>query len=233
MPAVRSNDGENRASAGHGHSAGPLRKFRRAFLIVTGLVAVALAAGFVCFVTALPDHEVTLNSNADGIVVLTGGTSRVNDAFELLASGRARRLLISGVYPATNPGEISRVLPEYEKMFACCVDLDRAAVNTLGNAIGARRWAQERGFHSLIVVTSAYHMPRALAELGHQLPQAVLIPFPVVTEKLRAEPWWKSASTTRLLFSEYLKYIAARVRMRIDPASQATTPSRLSQLRSQ
>ena len=60
----------------------------------------------------------------------------------------------------------------------CCVDLDYSALNTLGNAVQARRWAIEHGFHSLIVVTSAYHMPRALAELAHQLPDAALIPFP-------------------------------------------------------
>jgi uncharacterized SAM-binding protein YcdF (DUF218 family) len=196
------------------------------------LAAIALPAGFLWFTSLLPTQEVTLNRNADGIVVLTGGASRVNDAFELLASKRGRRLLITGVYPATNPGEISRLMPEYERLFACCVDLDRAAVNTLGNAIGTKLWAQEQGFRSLIVVTSAYHMPRALAELAHQLPGVELVSFPVVTEKLRAQPWWSHAPTAKLLLSEYLKYIVAVIRMRLDPDSAATTPSRFSELRS-
>jgi uncharacterized SAM-binding protein YcdF (DUF218 family) len=162
---------------------------------------------------------------------LTGGSSRINDAVELLASGRGRRLLITGVYPATSPGELARLMPEYEAKFTCCVDLDRSAVNTLGNAIETRHWAQARGFQSLIVVTSAYHMPRAMAELEHQLPEVALIPFPVVTEKLKAEPWWSSGPTAKLLFSEYLKYILALARMQIDPASTATKPSRFSELR--
>ena len=80
----------------------------------------------------------------------------------------------------------------------------------------ARRWALEHGFRSLIVVTSAYHMPRALAELAHQLPDAALIPFPVVSDRLRIEPWWSNGDTTRLVLSEYLKYLAAKVRMRFD-----------------
>jgi uncharacterized SAM-binding protein YcdF (DUF218 family) len=202
-----------------------------ALAVIAVLIAVALPAGFLWFVSQLPTRQVTLDRNADGIVVLTGGASRINDGFELLASGRGKRLLISGVYPATNRGEISRRMPEYRRLFACCVDLDRTAVNTLGNAIGTKRWVQVQGFRSLIVVTSAYHMPRALAELGHQLPHVQLIPFPVITDKLRSESWWSHPSTAKLLFSEYLKYIVAGIRMRIDPASIASVPGRNSEPR--
>ncbi len=134
----------------------------RAIFIAALVLVCAFPLGFLWFVAQVSGSEVKLTRNADGIVVLTGGASRVNDAFELLASKRGRRLLISGVYPATNQGELSRVLPEYERLFACCVDLDRTAVNTLGNAIGTRRWVEAQGFKSVIVVTSAYHMPRAV-----------------------------------------------------------------------
>jgi uncharacterized SAM-binding protein YcdF (DUF218 family) len=102
---------------------------------------------------------------------------------------------------------------DYDRILACCVDLDYSAINTLGNAVEARRWALEHGFHSLIVVTSAYHMPRALAELGHQLPDVALVPFPVVSDRLRIEPWWSNGTTTRLVLSEYLKYLFAKIRM--------------------
>ena len=62
-------------------------------------------------------------------------------------------------------------------------------------------------------------MPRAMAEIAHQLPDATLVPFPVISERLRAEPWWANGAAMRLLLSEYLKYIVAQVRMRLDPAS--------------
>ena len=157
--------------------------------------------------------------------MLTGGTSRVADAIELLAEGRGKRLLISGAHPATTLNEIARLVPAHERLVACCVDLDPSAVNTVGNATGTRRWVVTRGFHSLIVVTSNYHIPRTMAELARQMPDITLIPFPVVADKERAERWWTSPLTTRLLVSEYLKYILAQVRMRFEPVSAAAADS--------
>jgi uncharacterized SAM-binding protein YcdF (DUF218 family) len=106
-------------------------------------------------------------------------------------------------------------MPLYGEMFACCIDLDHS-FNTIGNAIETRRWAKAHGFASLIVVTSNYHMPRAMAELAYQLPDATLIAFPVVPDKWREEPWWANYSSARLLFTEYLKYIFALMRHRLD-----------------
>ena len=190
-----------------------IRRGAAGVLLASGL---ALGGGFVWFAMRVPAEEVKLDRAADGIVVLTGGASRIADAIELLASGRGQRLLITGVHQATRWGEISRLLPEHEQLVRCCVDLDRSAINTLGNAVQARRWAEQRGFKSLIIVTSNYHMPRAMAEVGHQLPTVLLIPFPVITERLRSEPWWHGTKA-RLLLSEYVKYIYAMARMRVDP----------------
>jgi uncharacterized SAM-binding protein YcdF (DUF218 family) len=182
--------------------------------------ALAVAIGFWWFVWSVPTQEVKLERKADGIVVLTGGSSRVADAIELLSEGRGRRLLITGVHRATTAAEIARLVPAYGRLINCCVDLDHSAINTVGNALETKRWAVNRGMQSLIIVTSNYHMPRAMAELERQLPEVTLIPFPVVPEKVRPERWW-DPSTARLLLSEYLKYIATQVRMRFEPPSEA------------
>jgi uncharacterized SAM-binding protein YcdF (DUF218 family) len=190
------------------------------------LGGVALVFGFAGFVWLLPSEEVALKRDADGIVVLTGGTARVSDALELLASGRAKRLLITGVNTGTTSADIARLTVDYNKWLKCCVDLDYEALNTLGNAQQARRWALDHHFQSLIVVTSAYHMPRAFAELAHQLPDATLIPYPVVSDRLRAEPWWASGASARLVVSEYLKFLLAKVRMQFDTVARAADDGR-------
>ncbi len=181
----------------------------------TGLII--LAGGFVWFVSQIPGEEITLESKADGIVALTGAAARIPDAIELLATERGKRLLITGVHRATSSREIARITPLYSKYFTCCIDLDRSALNTFGNALETKRWARGHNFNSLIVVTSNWHMPRAMAELAHQLPDVALIAFPVISEKVKSEPWWSNTDTARLLLGEYLKYVFALMRMSLDP----------------
>lgn len=193
------------------------------FLTMTVCVAgaVVLGGGFLWFVSGIATEEVPLDGSADGIVVLTGAAARIPDAIELLAAEHGKRLLITGVHRTISAKEIARLTPLYAKYFTCCIDLDRSALNTFGNALETKRWAHDHNFMSLIVVTSNWHMPRALVELEHQLPEVRLIPFPVMSVKLKTEPWWQSVDTARLLFGEYLKYLLALTRMRLDSEGAA------------
>jgi uncharacterized SAM-binding protein YcdF (DUF218 family) len=201
----------------------PRRWLRAAVVAVLAMVFVGAAIGFVGFLSQLRGAEMRPDRKADGIVVFTGGSSRVSDAMELLASGYGKRLLISGVHPTNAASDISRSLSDNQSLLNCCVDLDRSAVNTRSNAAETRRWAHERGFKSLIVVTSNYHMPRAIVELSHAMPDVALIPFAVVGDKWRDEPWWTSGATLRLLLSEYVKYVAAELRVRVADAGLELT----------
>ena len=212
------------AQSGDTLKARPRGLLRGAVVSALALALVAAAAGFLAFLAQLRESERVPDRQADGIVVLTGGSSRISDAMELLAAGYGRRLLISGVHPTNAPSDISRTLPENQSLMNCCVDLDHSAVNTRSNAAETRRWVQERGFRSLVVVTSNYHMPRAILELSHAMPDVRLIPFAVVGEKWREEPWWTSGPTLRLLLSEYVKYVAANVRVRLAEAGLELVP---------
>ena len=179
-------------------------------------IVAAAVVGLVVFASCLRDTQTRPTRQADGIVVLTGGSSRVSDAMELLAAGYGKRLLISGVHPTSTASDISRSLQESQAWFNCCVDLDHSAVSTRSNASETRRWAHERGFKSLIVVTSNYHMPRAIVELSHAMPDTSLVPYAVVGDKWREEPWYEGGPTLRLVLSEYVKYVAAKLRVHLD-----------------
>ena len=183
----------------------------------TGIIL--LAVGFGWFIFHIAGDEVTLDTRADGIVALTGAAARIPDAIELLATDRGKRLLITGVHRATSSKEIARLTPLYSRYFTCCIDLDRSALNTFGNALETKRWARAHNFNSLIVVTSNWHMPRAMAELAHQLPDVTLVAYPVISEKVKTEPWWSNLDTARFLFAEYLKYVLALARMHLDTDS--------------
>lgn len=180
------------------------------------LGVVGIIVGFFFFLAAVPRSGEPLLAPADGIVVLTGGAQRVDGAMSLLAAGHARRLLVSGVYEKTTRAQLALNNPEAAKLFNCCIDLGYLARNTIGNAIETRRWAREHDMRSLIVVTSNYHMPRALVELRSILQDYELTPHAVVNGSIDPDAWWRSPASARLLLTEYGKYLVALVRTSIE-----------------
>jgi len=150
---------------------------------------------------------------ADGIAVLTGGVSRIDEAMKLLANGKAKRVLITGVNRTTTKEELKKLASQGGQYFACCVDIDKEARNTIDNATETAEWVALHQYGSVIVVTSNYHMPRALAELGRVMPGVSLVPYPVVDNNVHVARWWTYPGTTRLLLSEYLKYLPALGRL--------------------
>ena len=184
------------------------RSWRRAARLAGALALVAVlawGAGLAWFVhAALQPGEAP--PEADGIVALTGGAERIELALRLLAEGRARLLLVSGVSPSAELGELARRAGVDAGPLAARVTLGRQARSTLGNAAETAAWARANGVRSLIVVTAGYHMPRALAEIGWALPEVTLYPAAVLPPALRA----RGPATLRLLASEYTKWLLVR-----------------------
>jgi uncharacterized SAM-binding protein YcdF (DUF218 family) len=166
----------------------------------------AVLAGFVAFVLSLPEPGSARVEPADGIVALTGEGGRLIPAMNLLEDGLGKRLLISGVNPATTKSSLKSLL-HGGKLFDCCVDLGFSALDTRGNAEETARWARDHHYKSLIIVTVDYHMPRSLVEFGSEMPGIKLIPYPVA-DAIEAPNW----QTVRRLGSEYFKYVASSVR---------------------
>lgn len=197
------------------------RQALRAIMFFGSGLSALFVAGFVLFVAHVANYELPPRTlRAEGIVVLTGGSSRISDALALLEQRRGRRLLITGVHPAATEREIAESQRRgSDHLFRCCVDLDRRALNTVGNAEETRRWVEMKGYQSIIVVTSEYHMPRSLAELKRVLPDTRLIPYPVLSRTLHDGDPWINGELARILVAEYVKFVLSFARQRIERPS--------------
>lgn len=183
-------------------------------LILAAIASVALlwAGGLIAFVASLPEAQ-EASPHADGIVVYTGiGGERIATAMTLLGEGAGGRLLISGVNPDISRAELAKLWPGEPADFECCVDLGHQARSTVGNAAEVREWAQKYGFHRIILVTSDYHMPRALLETRSQLPDADIVAHPVRSGYLDEKGRPAGGGAMKLLALEYTKFLAVRVR---------------------
>jgi uncharacterized SAM-binding protein YcdF (DUF218 family) len=174
---------------------------------------VLLIIGFIVFANGIDRAQPEPKHAADGIAVLTGGAARIDQAMKLLAAGKARRVLITGVNRTTTLAELKQLASQGGQYFTCCVDIDKEARNTIDNATETSEWVALHHYGSIIVVTSNYHMPRAVAELARVMPGVTLIPYSVVDNNVHLDRWWTYPGTTKLLLSEYLKYLPALGRL--------------------
>ena len=158
---------------------------------------------------------------ADGIVVLTGDADRVETALGLLRQGRGRLLLISGAGPRYGLDVLARRYRRDQAALASSglaarVTVGRDAVSTWGNAAEFAAWAEKNHVGSAIVVTSYYHMRRALLEIGRAAPGVRL-----AAVKVPAQPRF-AAADARKLIDDYDKYLLALIGLsRFSPGHRA------------
>lgn len=180
----------------------------RFILYLLGILLVCYLAGLVSFAWSTDERaSEAIIEKADGIVVLTGGSGeRIAMGAQLLQSGRASRMLISGVHESVRAQDIEKLSGLDAAQLACCVDLGRNARNTVGNAAETRQWQQQHGYSHLLVVTSAYHMPRALMEMKRAMPKVRFTPVPVRSTGVARTHVW------RRTVNEYNKFLVVMFR---------------------
>jgi uncharacterized SAM-binding protein YcdF (DUF218 family) len=189
------------------------RRRRAALGAAAALLAAAAVpplAGFLWFLRAAAAPPAGPQRRAEGIAVLTGGADRVETGLRLLLEDGEARLIVSGAHRDATLADLARgahLPPEAADRAAGRVTLGRAAATTRGNAAEIAAWARKEGVASIRVVTAGYHMPRALLELRRALPEAELLPHPVVPAALRCGPAGPRA--WRLLVGEYGKLVGA------------------------
>jgi uncharacterized SAM-binding protein YcdF (DUF218 family) len=188
----------------------------RAAGIAAPLLVVVWVAGLVRFGAAIPPQATDADARTDAVVVLTGGADRVDAGLRLIAEGRAAKLFVSGVYRGVDVAALLRLSRTAPENVECCVVLGYTADSTAGNARESAQWMAKEGFASLRLVTASYHMPRSLLEFRRAMPQARIVPHPVVPERFRQEAWWRFPGTLSLVISEYDKYLIALLRGPLD-----------------
>jgi len=151
------------------------------------LLALIWAFGFLWFAIALPQP---------------GGAGRIPRGLEVIDRGLAQNLLVTGVDPEVKPAEFAAEFEVPRRQMRCCVTLGYAAVDTRGNAAETANWVRERKVKSLRLVTTDWHMRRAVVELERALPGNVT----VLRDAVPSQP---NLST---LFLEYHKLLATSLR---------------------
>ena len=179
-------------------------------LVVIFLLLLALwLGGLFWFAGQIPRTVGDATSKTDAIVVLTGGSDRLGQGLALLTEGRADKLFVSGVYRGIEVRELLDLVQDSPSDLECCVALGYEADNTRGNALETADWIKAQNFESLRLVTASYHMPRSLLEFRRVMPKIAIVPHPVFPETYHQEDWWHWPGSTRLLLSEYNKYLFA------------------------
>jgi uncharacterized SAM-binding protein YcdF (DUF218 family) len=182
-----------------------VRCWLRGLTATAATVAAAWLAGFGWFLY-LGARDPAPPPHVDAIVVLTGGPERVDVALRLLTSGAADRLLVSGAGEKTELADLAHLSGMDPAPLERQITLGHSARTTRGNALETASWAHAEQVKTLLVVTTWFHMPRALVELRRAMPSLSLLPYPV--GQFRAEELIHAGGARRLI-GEYHKYLAA------------------------
>jgi uncharacterized SAM-binding protein YcdF (DUF218 family) len=170
------------------------------------VLALIYLLGFVFFAMTLGKPAAPDAQRTDAAVVLTGAKGRIGYAIDVLKAGGAKRLLVAGADPSVTKADMARVVKGSGPWLGCCVDLGSESVDTRSNAEEASRWLQAHRFHSVRLITSDWHMRRALYEFHKVLGSKVII----VPDAVRSDPNFVT------LFGEYNKYVLRRLAVWVD-----------------
>lgn len=177
------------------------------FYLGLGLILMWVA-GLFYFIYELSQVEPPTDKKTDGIVVLTGGNGRLQEAVRLLEKGVAGKLFISGVNEQVTEAELHAVLGSSKKLANCCIESGTVAQNTVGNAEEISLWVKMGHMSSIRVVTSLEHMPRAMIEMRRFMPEIRIVAHPVGL--------WRPENIRFVsLVREYSKYLVSLFRTRI------------------
>ena len=180
----------------------------KAFLTLCIIGLVVMIALFIDFTYKTFSYRQN-TEKADAIVVLTGGKGRVEEGVRLFRESRGHYLFLVGVDPSVRKNDLYH--PKPGDPSADNVILEKSSRNTLENSIYGRDVIMRSGVHSVLLITSRYHLKRASILFRNSLPKDVtIIPYPVDSVNLK-ESWWSHGGSFLLLSHEFYKYCLLRM----------------------
>tara|TARA_Y100000814_G_scaffold286821_1_gene256278 strand:+ start:1020 stop:1622 length:603 start_codon:yes stop_codon:yes gene_type:complete len=169
------------------------------------LLLILWSVGLVWFADQTKDTKEDRHTQTDAIIVLTGGTGRLQTGLELLNAGLSKQLFVTGVAAGLEPKDVFD-LSEFESVdFSCCITFGHNALNTAENASETAHWAKLNNINSFRIVTGSYHMPRSMLEFRRKMPESILVAHPVYPDHVKVDGWWFHRGTARLIMTEYAK----------------------------
>lgn len=172
-----------------------MRFIRNTLLAVAFLLCLWLT-GLAVFTAIALSYPKTTDTSYDIAIVLTGGQYRVTAGLDLLARNKVKTVFISGVNTDTTMDDITGLASDPESLPDCCIVLERKATTTRENAAETIGWFRAQNITSKpLLITSSYHMPRALTEF------TVLNPDPLAVSSARD----RGDQNTKFLVREYHK----------------------------
>lgn len=200
----------------------PFRNIRTIIAAISGL-ALAWVFGLVWYAQQVPDSVLNQTKKTDAIVVLTGGSERIDTGLDLLARNLASQLFISGVAPNVTVTDLLSIDLQSSADLTERITTGSEAEDTPGNAVESARWIRLNNVTSIRLVTAAYHMPRALYEFRHAIPEVQIIPHPVFPDQVKKD-WWRYPGTASLLAREYSKHLLSVIRLWLISTTDASDP---------
>jgi uncharacterized SAM-binding protein YcdF (DUF218 family) len=142
-----------------------IRFFSQVLFLIALIMVFVWAAGYVAFTISIYSLKpVNTVEKTDAIVVLTGGNYRVKTGFDLWKAGLAPELFITGVNKSVTRFDLLQESGETDNLPPCCLTLGYKARSTKGNARETLDWASSNNIKSIRLVTSTYHLKRAMIE---------------------------------------------------------------------
>ncbi len=182
------------------------------------LILPIIALGFVLYLLTDFFREAEVHAAAakgpDAIVVLTGGKGRVEQGLDLLRDGVSPILILSGVNEAA----------DLDSIFSGGLDgvdrdriiLEKQSKSTYENALQVRRLVIDRGYSSVLLITSSYHMKRAHFIFNRVMPKGVsIMPYKVSSPNFDEERWWNWKGLS-ILTPEFIKYSWYEIRFGLE-----------------